>query len=88
MKPVKTDRSNFIMRGPTVDIGDVWTEIVLGEATYVDWLPTEAELAALASGSVIRLGIIAIPMPPVSLEVRPDLRVLSDEPPPIVEAKA
>lgn len=85
MTPVKTDRSNVVMRGPTVDVGDIWTEVVLGEGTYVDWLPTEAERAAIAGGSVIRLGIFAIPMPAVSLEVRPDIEVLTDEPPVPVE---
>lgn len=83
MTPVKTDASNFIFVGPTVDILDVWTEVDRDQGVvYVDWVPTEAERDAIAAGKgVIRLGIAQFPMPPVSLEVRPDLRVISAEPP-------
>lgn len=62
MNPVKTDRSNFVFRGPTLDIGDIWTEVDAATGTvYVDWQPTEAEREAIARGKgVIRLGILAI----------------------------
>jgi len=88
MTPVKTDRSNFVFRGPTLDIGDIWAEVDRSEGVvYVDWQPTDAEREAIARGKgVIRLGIVQFPMPPVSLEVRPDLEVLDTTSPPVPEA--
>jgi hypothetical protein len=94
MKPVKTSRSNFVYRGPTLDIGDAWVERVtvrLPEGpvnvVYMDWQPTDQEREVLATKGVIRLGIWGMePIPPVSLELRPDLEVVDENPPPIPEA--
>lgn len=89
MIPVKTDRSNFVFRGPTLDIGDIWTEVDQERGTvFVDWQPTTAELEAIARGGVIRLAIMQFPMPPVMLEVRPDLRVVDVTSPPVPEGGA
>lgn len=89
MTPVKTDRSNFVMRGPTLDIGDIWVEVDKSDGvTYVDWKPTIREREILATKGVIRLGIMQFPMPPVSLEVRPDLIVLDESSPPVPERGA
>jgi hypothetical protein len=94
MIPVKTARSNFVYRGPTVDIGDAWVERVTVRldtgpvnVVYMDWQPTAEEREAIAGGKgVVRLGIWGMePIPPVSLEVRPDIDVVSDGPPPIAE---
>lgn len=87
MIPVRTDRSNFVFRGPTLDIGDTWTEVDRETGTvYVDWVPTEAERGAISRGKgVIRLGILQFPMPPVMLEVRPDLVVVDTTSPPVPE---
>lgn len=86
MNPVKTDRSNFVFRGPTLDILDTWTEVDrrTGEVS-VDWLPSEEERRSIAAGAVIRLGILQFPMPPVSLEVRPDLTVVDVTAPAVPE---
>jgi|GEM_PF-3788313 hypothetical protein len=94
MKPVKTDRSNFVYLGPTVDIGDAWVEretVQTGldgagptvNVVWMDWQPSPEERQAIAAGpGVIRLGIWGMePIPPVSLEVRPDIRVVDVEPP-------
>jgi hypothetical protein len=94
MKPVRTKNSNAVYRGPTIDIGDAWVERVtrklpdhgLVSIVYMDWLPSPAERAVLAQKGVIRLGIWGMePIPPVSLEVRPDLDVVDEDPPTIQE---
>lgn len=96
MNPVKTERSNFIYRGPTIDIGDAWVErATVTEhgrqipVVYMDWQPTEAEREAIAAGKgVVRLGIWGMePIPPVSLEVRPDIAIVDTERPPIIEGE-
>jgi len=83
--PVKTRGSNFVYRGPTLDIGDIWVEravTAVGDraatVVYVDWLPTDPERNAISLGKgLVRLGIIGMePIPPVSLEVRPDLEII------------
>ena len=94
MKPVRTNRSNFVYRGPTLDIGDAWVEratIRMPEGpvsvVYMDWQPTAEERDVIARKGVIRLGIWGMePIPPVSLEVRPDVEVVDEDPPPIQEA--
>jgi hypothetical protein len=90
VNPIKTNRSNFVFRGPTLDIGDVWAEVDRSAGVvYVDWQPTEAERAAIGRGKgVVRLGILQFPMPPVSLEVRPDLEVLDTTSPAVPEARS
>lgn len=97
MNPVKTAGSNFVYRGPTVDIGDIWVErAVISDGggprrvVYVDWQPTTEERKAIADGTgVVRLGILGMePIPPVSLEVWHGLEVVSTEPPPIEEPGA
>lgn len=94
MNPVRTSASNFVYIGPTVDIGDAWVERarasdghVVRDVVFMDFVPSDAERDAIARGSgVIRVGIWGIePIPPVSLEVRPDLAVVDTAPPPIIE---
>jgi len=89
VNPVKTDRSNFVYLGPRPDIGDAWVErtAVQMEGTlvpvvYMDWQPTAEERKAIARGKgVVRLGIWGMePIPPVSLEVRPDIVIIDADP--------
>lgn len=94
MKPVRTNRSNFVYRGPTLDIGDAWVERATVPAlegplrvVYMDWQPTPEERETISRKGVIRVGIWGMePIPPVSLEVRPDIEALDEDPPPIQEA--
>ena len=96
MSPVRTNRSNAVYRGPTVDIGDAWVERTsVNEGgrrisvVFMDWQPDAAERALIASGALIRLGIWGMePIPPVSLEPRTDLKVIDTDPPEIVEGNA
>ena len=93
MKPVRTPASNFVYRGPTIDIGDAWVERSTVRdhgrdvsVVRIAWLPTPEERQAIAAGALIELGILGMePIPPVSLDVRPDLTVLDEEPPVRVE---
>jgi hypothetical protein len=76
MIPVRTNRSNFVYRGPTPDIGDAWVERRRPREVYLTWKPSDAERAAIAAGALIELGIHGMePIPPVSLNVgdRPEL---------------
>jgi hypothetical protein len=93
---VRTNRSNAVYRGPTVDIGDAWVERqrtttpagVPVIVVWMDWQPSDEELLALRSGGLVRLGIWGMePIPPVSLDVRADLEVIDPEPPVIHEAE-
>jgi hypothetical protein len=79
MIPVRTNRSNFVYRGPTPDIGDAWVERKFAErAVMLTWRPSEDERAAIAAGALVELGIYGMePIPPVSLNIA-DRPVLSD----------
>jgi hypothetical protein len=68
--PVRTNRSNFVYRGPTPDIGDAWVERRRPREVYLTWKPSDEERAAIAAGSLVELGIYGMePIPPVSLGV-------------------
>jgi hypothetical protein len=81
--PVRTNRSNFVYRGPTPDIGDAWVERVPAERTvFMEWLLEPGELELIAAGATIRLGIYGMePIPPVSLGISTEPVVTTDEPP-------
>lgn len=94
MRPVRTARSNFVYRGPTVDIGDLWVERHVEEQADIgpvrvvtsDWLLEADELEAIAYGGVVRLSILGLePIPPVRLEVWTEIEVLSTDAPAIEE---
>ena len=76
MIPVRTNRSNFVYRGPTPDIGDAWVERRRPREVYLTWRPSEEERAAIAAGALIELGIHGMePIPPVSLNVADGLEL-------------
>ena len=94
MQPVRTNRSNAVYRGPTVDIGDAWVErakvtTLDGKpvnAVFMDWQPDAYDRLSIANGATIRLGIWGMePIPPVSLQIRNDLTIVDGDPPPIIE---
>jgi len=93
MNPVRTERSNAVYRGPTVDIGDAWVERATVKlpsgpvnVVYMDWLPKPEELELIRTGAVVRLGIWGMePIPPVSMQIRDDLKIVALEPPEIAE---
>jgi hypothetical protein len=68
--PVRTNRSNFVYRGPTPDIGDAWVERRRPGEVYMTWVPSDEEREAIAAGGLIELGIYGRePISPVSLGV-------------------
>lgn len=84
MKPVRTTRSNFVYRGPTPEIGDLWVERQPDRRVVnSSWVLEGREIEALASGEyVVELGIHGMePIPPVSLTIMPAKVVTDDEPP-------
>lgn len=83
MNPVDHPNCNFTFTGPTDEIGDLRCEIVATDrdddaegAAYVShvvsyWQPTVDELAELNAGGYVRLGVWALPIPPLSVMVEP-----------------
>lgn len=71
MKPIRTNQSNFVYRGPTVDIGDAWVERRPEHRTvYLVWELNDDERAEILEGGQLKLGIHGMePIPPVSLRV-------------------
>jgi hypothetical protein len=71
MDPIKTNRSNFVYKGPTPDIGDLACERTTESGTpvvYSVWEPSEEERRAIAEGGYVKLGIWGMePIPPVSV---------------------
>lgn len=71
-EPIRTAASNLVMRGPTRDVGDAWTELESDRGrpvTFLTWTLTDDERAAIADGANLRMGVWQYPMPPVSLGV-------------------
>lgn len=82
-EPIRTAASNVVMRGPTPDVGDAWSEVD-GRKTYLTWALTDDERAQVAAGANLLMGVYQYPMPPVSLDI--DIRqALSDEAVPWVD---
>lgn len=73
MIPVRTETSNFVYRGPTLDIGDVWATVDPARGTvWVDWICSDPEREAIAAGrGVIRLGISVVSTDPPVIEEPP-----------------
>lgn len=74
MEPVRTAASNVVMRGPTPDVGDAWTE-VQGQETRLVWELSDEDRRAIAGGSNLELVVWQVPMPPVSLAVTDQVRI-------------
>lgn len=87
MHPIRTERSNFVFRGPTPNIGDAYCEISDSREwgrpyrdTKLVWGLSPQERAAIASGANVELVIVgAWPIPPVSLNIN-DEHVLDPDP--------
>ena len=68
MEPVTRQSHNFVYRGPTPDIGDLSCERRDG-GVFSHWKPSAEELAMLAAGGAVELGIYSEPIPPVNVAV-------------------
>jgi hypothetical protein len=69
MKPVRTEHSNLVYRGPTPEISDLHCQrLELGRIRSV-WYLSPDERAVIAAGGNIELDILSEPIPPVSLNV-------------------
>lgn len=71
MIPVRTRASNFVFRGPSPEVGDAWVDRQIARAeVWMVWKPDPTELAAIAAGGLIRLGLFTnSTIPPVSIDV-------------------
>ena len=69
--PIKTERSNFVLRGPTPDVGDLPCRLTTDGVVYSTWDLTPQERIAIAEGANIELGVWTYGrgFPPVSLEI-------------------
>lgn len=68
MEPVARQSHSFTYKGPTPDIGDLSCERRDG-GVFSHWKPSTEELATLAAGGVVELGIYSESIPPVSVVV-------------------
>lgn len=68
MIPIRTASSNFVYRGPSLDIGDAWVRRERG-VVYLVWQPSDDERSAIAAGANVELGVYMEPIPPVSLGI-------------------
>lgn len=74
MLPVKTLESNFTYLGPAPEVADMPCRLE-GAQTYSVWVLSDEERELIAKGGHIRLGIFGVrPIPPVSLQVVPNVR--------------
>lgn len=76
MLPIKTNRSNFVYKGPTPDIGDLPCERTTESGTSVVYAVFELadeERKAIADGGFIKIGIWGMePIPPISVNTIKD----------------
>lgn len=80
MKPVRTEHSNVVYRGPRPGISDLHCQrLELGRIRSV-WYLSDAERAVIAAGGNIELEILSEPIPPVALNVTYDQGVGEDAP--------
>lgn len=69
MKPIKTETTGIVYRGPTPEIGDLWCERVTRGEIRSFWKPSEDELAILNDGGCIQLDVLTEPLPPLAVNV-------------------
>lgn len=67
MIPIKTAKSNFIYKGPSLEIGDMSCERIKKGHIRSIWVLTDDERAYIAAGGNLELDIYCEPIPPVSL---------------------
>lgn len=69
MRPIRHLGSNFVYRGPTSNIGDLWVHRDGEGGVFAVYELTDEDRALIAAGAHIELGIYQEPMPPVSMRV-------------------
>lgn len=83
MHPVKTDRADFVYRGPTENIGDLWVERdLLSGVVRTTYDFTDGERAEIAAGGRLELAIFTMPIPPIAMCVlnKEDSEPVDDHP--------
>lgn len=80
MRPIRHEGSNFVYRGPSDEVGDLWVQRqpVIGCVEVIYEL-TDDDRQTIAEGGFIRLGIWTEPIPPVSMAVIPGEQVTKVE---------
>lgn len=69
MRPIKHEGSNFVYRGPSDDIGDLWVHRDGQGGVFATYEFTDRERELIAAGACIEFGIYQEPMPPISARV-------------------
>lgn len=69
MRPIKHNGSNFVYRGPSDDIGDLWVHRDGRGGVFAVYEFTDRERELIAAGAHIEFGIYQEPMPPISARV-------------------
>jgi hypothetical protein len=72
MKPIKTQWSNLVYRGPTPDIDDLPCRRHEPGLIVSTWTFTPEERQAIAGGANLELWIYTEPIPPVALQLTND----------------
>jgi hypothetical protein len=71
VRPIKTQQSNFVYRGPSDEVGDLWVQRDGRGGVFATYELTDADRAMLAEGGHLELGVYNEPIPPVSLRAMP-----------------
>jgi len=80
MKPVRTEASNLVYRGPTPDIGDLHCERLQPGMVRSVWYLSKIERELIAAGANIALIVLQEPHPPVLVQVTEQAGVGEDAP--------
>jgi hypothetical protein len=72
VRPVKTEITDVVYRGPSPDIGDLWVHRVEPGVIMSVWEPSVQERELMAQGGRVVLWIHTEPIPPIALEIRDD----------------
>lgn len=80
MKPVRTEHSNLVYRGPAPEIMDLHCQRIERGRIRSVWYLSAAERAVIAAGGNIELDILTEPIPPVALNVTYEQGVGEDAP--------
>jgi len=80
MKPVRTEHSNLVYRGPTPEIMDLHCQRIERGRIRSVWYLSPEERAVIAAGGNIELEVLTEPIPPVALNVTYDQGAGEDAP--------
>jgi hypothetical protein len=80
MKPVRTEHSNLVYRGPTPEIMDLHCQRLERGRIRSVWYLSPDERAVIAAGGNIELDIFNEPIPPTQLSVTYEQGVGEDAP--------